>query len=391
MSVIKYTLALVVSTIFLLTVLGSGIFILLNLDKLTQEGIILFSCVACGGVFGLIAITPLRQRLRDEYEYDEDGISKKHGKFSQLSAAERKRIEQEKMVASELILSSATFNSMCKPGAKDPEAALDKLVGLPRVKEKVDEMKARMEFEKANKKQFRNKEKNPMHMVFFGPPGTGKTTVARIMTGLLYKYGYIKKNQCVECDGDFFRGKTSGESSKRAAALIQRSKGGVLFIDEAYSLLDANARQGQEVIATIVKAMEDEKDDIVIILAGYDKEMTDLINSNPGIESRVKHYMYFGNYSLSDMDTIFTMMAGEAGFCVSAEAMNLFNDRMIPWQNKRNFGNARTIRNLLDMMIDRHALNVSRGLIEKDDKFKLLDLDMPEDDSFNEFNTYADR
>jgi stage V sporulation protein K len=266
-------------------------------------------------------------------------------------------------------------------GETDPEAAMAKLIGLEEVKRSMHEMAARMAYDmgdKKGRKKKHNKPTNSMHMIFMGPPGTGKTTAARIMAGFLYKNGYIRKNQCVEVDGNFLNGMSPGESSKKTEMLITKSLGGVLFIDEAYALLQKNGSgYGQEAIATIVKAMEDQKDDIVFILAGYDKEMRELINSNPGIESRIKKYLWFGDYSVNNLQDIFRAMAGEHNFCVSAEMMEAFGERMRQEMNQPNFGNARTARNFLDQAIDMHATNLMDGKLDASKRYSLEGVDMP--------------
>lgn len=331
--------------------------------------------------------TNWRQQLRDEVEYDENGISRKYGNFSKLSSDERKRIEEQKMIDAERVLDSATMKRITHKGEADPDKAMNQLIGLENVKRDMHEMAARMQYENERRKGKKKKNSastsniSSMHMIFMGPPGTGKTTVARIMAGFLYKNGYIRKNQCVEVDGNFLNGSSPGESSKKTQMLITKSLGGVLFIDEAYALLQGSGgAYGQEAIATIVKAMEDNKDDIVFILAGYDKEMKQLVNSNPGIESRIKKYMWFGDYKVDDLKNIFMYMAGQANFCVSAEMMDAFEDRISYEMKQPNFGNARTVRNLLDKMIDRHAANIMDGIIDKSRKYYLEEIDMPEID-----------
>lgn len=327
-----------------------------------------------------ILITPFlakaRQKLRDIVEYDENGLSREHGSFSQLSRKEREAIDRQKMLDAERILSATTFKTICHKGSSNCHDELDRLIGLKNVKDRIHEMEARMEYEKKadtdnRKRQKSNKTQtlSSMHMIFYGKPGTGKTTVARIMTGLLYEYGYIRKNQCVEIDGNFFNGLSVGESSKRVSMLITKSKGGVIFIDEAYALLSNGG--GQEVIATIVKAMEDNKDDLVFIFAGYEKEMKQLVNSNPGIESRVKYQIQFAEYSLGELKQIFKEMAHEQNLLVSDELLNLFANEIMYKRSLANFGNARTVRNMLDTIIDKHAVNLRNGIIPETDRYKL--------------------
>lgn len=339
---------------------------------------------------GIISYKPLeiwRQRLREEVEYDENGVSKKYGSFMKLSAEERKQIEKQKLADNERILDTPTLKKITHPGEENPNKAMNTLIGMYNVKKEMHQMAARMqyemdEYERQGKKLKKGEtiKHSSMHMCFFGPPGTGKTTCARIMAGYLYKYHYIRKNQCIEVDGNFFRGLTAGESSKKASMLIVKAIGGVLFIDEAYAML--NGSEGQEVIATIVKEMEDRRDDLVIILAGYDNEMRQLINSNPGLESRIKYKLWFGNYDINDLSEIFRMMAGQQNFAVSADMDEAFRDRIEKEQKKRNFGNARTVRTLLEKMIDQHATNLIDGVLDEDDRYILKACDMPSAEEF---------
>lgn len=325
----------------------------------------------------LIPITNIRRKLRDEYEYEENGVSKKYGHFEKLSADERKKIEKQKMMDAERILDSQTLKNITHSGSEDPQTDMDAMIGLDSVKKQMTEIAVRMMYERnewkrnGNKGKFKPKE--AMHMIFMGGPGTGKTTVARIMAGFLYKNGYIRKNQSIEVDGNFFKGLTPGESSKKTKILIKKSMGGVLFIDEAYSLLAGG--NGQETIATIVKEMEDYRDDLVIILAGYDKEMKQLVNSNPGIESRVKYYLWFGNYTMGDYQKMFMQLAHKRNLQVSSECLSTVVKRLKYEKTLPNFGNARAVRNLFEKTLDKHAVRVVNKSAEAD---KLTADDVPD-------------
>lgn len=326
-------------------------------------------------------LTQKRQALRDEVEYDENGVSRKKGSFSQLSKAEREAIEQQKMMDAERILPSSFIKSATHIGSETPEKDLRKLIGLKEVKDEVDKMCARMEFaHEANER--RKKEGDfeqqmsltSMNMLMLGNPGTGKTTMARIMAAFLYKYGYIKKNQSIEVDGNFFNGLSAGESSKRTTALIRAARGGVLFIDEAYALLTG----GQEVIATLVKAMEDYRDDTVFIFAGYEREMKNFIESNSGIQSRVKYTLHFKDYTDRELLDIFELMAHEAGFCVTSAILEKVSEELGRERMEPFFGNARNVRNLLDKIIDNHAVNFkqNKGEIAEEARYYLLGSDL---------------
>lgn len=355
---------------------------------------VVYIIVAAISGIGIFVLRPIRQRLRDEYEYDENGVSRKKGSFSQLSKKERDEIDRQKMIDAERILSSTDVKRITHDGSSDPNKEMTEIIGLNNVKQDMFEMVARIKYEQehleeemkgksAKERKALQKEKmdaiSSMHMVFMGPPGTGKTTVARIMTGFLYETGYIKKNKLIEIDGNFLTGLNPSESTQKTSALILKSLGGVLFIDEAYAL--ANDNCSQEILATLVKEMEDRRGQFILIMAGYDNEMKKMISMNPGIESRVKRYFWFGDYSISDMQQIFIKMAGSEGLTVSPDMMNLFVDRIVYEQKQPNFGNARTVRNLLDKMIDRHAVNMMQNVNSPDEKYTLTAADMPEIDT----------
>jgi stage V sporulation protein K len=217
-----------------------------------------------------------------------------------------------------------------------------------------------MEFERGGDKKKRKKGQktnvlSSMSQVYLGNPGTGKTTVARIMAGFLYQYGYIKKPQTIEVDGNFFNGLSRGESSERAKLLIQKARGGVLFIDEAYALLGPD--QDQSVIATLVAAIENYRDDTVFIFAGYTKETLKMLDSNPGCKSRIKYILDFPDYSRTDMQKIFLSMAHDLKFKVSNELLAAVGERTDSMRRRSDFGNARTVRTLLDQIINEHAVN----------------------------------
>lgn len=333
----------------------------------------------------LFMITPYldqkRREARDEAEYNEDGIPKKKASFSQLSKTERAEIERQLMIDRQRILPDTLLKTLTHTGPEDSEKALKEMIALDNVKLEVAKMRARMEFElgekpNKNKKKRKLVEHDSVNMFFTGAPGTGKTTVARILTTIFYDYGYIAKNQCIEVDGNFFNGLSTGESSKRANALIKAAKGGVLFIDEAYSLLSTG---GQEVIATMVKAMEDYRDSTIFIFAGYEDEMNTLSNSNPGIESRIKYTFKFNDYNSNELRDIFSLMTNKKNMVADYSAIEKAVDILEKQKrSNKNFGNARAVRTLLDKAIDNHAYNLSVGAISTDNKYRLLIQDIQE-------------
>ena len=254
----------------------------------------------------------------------------------------------------EHLLPTAELRSLTHEATKDPEQELDRLIGLSPVKKMVLEMRSRMEFEQqAGMKK--NGERSSMSMVFLGRPGTGKTTVARIMAGFLYQYGYIKKRQTIEVNGNFINGLTAGESSQKINLLIKKARGGVLFIDEAYALVSSNQ---QEIIPTLIAAIENYRADTVFILAGYTNEMQALLDTNPGFRSRIKYNVFFPDYNKKELCQIFLSMAHEKDFRVGSELLQKVGAYLIGQKSDPAFGNARSARTLLDQIIDKHAVRV---------------------------------
>lgn len=329
----------------------------------TPEPII--AIAGLGAVLIIPVITrPLMNRAIEESEYDDNGMNIKSNSYLKLTRREREELDKQKLADAERVLSSSTIRKLSKPGSKDPEKDMEKLIGLENTKKRMCEMAARMEYDRKNKK---TKAMSSRHLMFLGPPGTGKTTAARIMTGFLYRYKYIKYNRCLEIDGNFLVADNPGDSALKTRLILQKAMGGVLFIDEAYSMMNG----GQEVIATLIKEMEDKRDKFVLILAGYEDEMKELVRTNPGFKSRIKDYLNFPSYSNEELVEIFKAMAANADFKVSPEAENRLYDRMIAEKKERYFGNARTVRNVLDESIDNHSYNIKCKKIKKD-KFKTI-------------------
>lgn len=313
-----------------------------------------------------------RIKLRNIVDYDEFGVSKKYGKYERMSAKEKKIIDMQKMADMERILSSSQIKKLTHKGSEDPFKDMKKLIGLRNVKDKMNEMVARMEFERSSKKM----QISSKHMAFLGSPGTGKTTVARIMTGFLYKNKYIKKNKCVEVDGNFLKSSTSADTAIKTELIIREALGGVLFIDEAYALIEGSDGIGEQAVATLIKAMEDRKGEFVLILAGYTNEIKKLIQSNPGFESRIKDFMVFQDYNNEELKEIFINMARDNNFVVDANALDKLEERFERERNLSSFGNGRTARNILDECIDKHAFNFKNKEIDISDKFKITEKDV---------------
>lgn len=375
----KYYLSILLSLGSILLIVAGGIVVILFGSK---TSLIIGGIMAVTGLMLAKPLQALRIKYRQDVEYDEFGLSKTKGKYEYLSKAERDQIDLQKTADMERVMNSSAMKKMTKKGSENPQEDMKKLIGLVPVKEKMEEMVARMQFESMENKGNKKKKKNETsgnsmsgrHMIFYGAPGTGKTTVARILTGFLYQYGYIKENKCVEVDGNFL--KAGGDTALKTELVIRQAFGGVLFIDEAYSIMDAADGSGKEAVSTLIKQMEDNRDKFILIMAGYTNEMKRLLQANPGFESRIKEYLDFPNYNEEEMKQIFKLMAGQQGFGINENAYDAFDERMSKERKLVSFGNARTVRNVLDEIIDKHAFNFVKGVIPQMSKYMICEEDI---------------
>ncbi len=286
--------------------------------------------------------------------------------YSKMSDKERKEFDKQRKEEMNRVLSDSTIKKATHQGSKHPEEEMAALSGMNDVKEKINEIVARANYDKQHGKKGQG---FSSHYVFYGAPGTGKTTFARILTGFLYKNKIIKKNQCIEVDGNLLKASAPGEGGLKAEILVKNAIGGVLFIDEAYSMAQD---YGNEAVDTLIKLMEDMRGQFVLILAGYTKPMSKLLSSNPGFRSRIKDYIAFPDYTTEEAERIFMSMVKNAGLIISKDGLNKFHQRYELEKESDDFGNARTVRNILDESISRHALRISR---DKNAKQALLTAD----------------
>lgn len=284
---------------------------------------------------------------------DAFGMTSKFDYFS-LSDKERKEYDKQRKEEMNRVMPESTIRKATHPGSKKPEQDMAALSGMEDVKSKIEEIVARANYDK---QQGKKGEGFSSHYVFYGAPGTGKTTFARIFTGFLYKNKIISKNQCIEVDGNLLKASAPGEGGMKAEILVKYAMGGVLFIDEAYSMAEG---YGNEAVDTLIKLMEDMRGQFVLILAGYTEPMANLLSSNPGFRSRIKDYLEFPDYTVDEAEDIFKSMAKGAGLRISKEGMEKFRERYEVELTKADFGNARTVRNILDEAISKHALRLTR-------------------------------
>ena len=236
---------------------------------------------------------------------------------------------------------------------------LNALVGLDKVKNMLHDLVDLIELKNKTKDDLKIKNIN-LHMVFLGNPGTGKTTVARIVAEILYNLKYIKQNKLIEVSSKDLVAEYVGQTAPKTNAVVQKALGGVLFVDEAYSLASGNGQGNsfnEEAIATLIQAMENYRDDLVVIFAGYTREMQDFLNANSGIVSRIGYTVEFEDYTQEQLIQIFNQMMEKSGFVVTKEAQNKVKEIIEEYKDTKNFGNARFVRNIYEKSIVKHASN----------------------------------
>jgi len=260
---------------------------------------------------------------------------------------------------------------------------LNELVGLDTIKKFIYELYAFIEIQKKREKKNLATEPLVLHMVFSGNPGTGKTTVARLMSRLFKELGLLEKGHIVECERADLVGEYIGHTANKTKEVIKKALGGVLFIDEAYSLARGGEKDfGKEAIDTLVKAMEDHKEELVLILAGYKDEMEYFISTNPGIRSRFPIHITFPDYSIDELVSIGELMLSKRQYCFTPESKRTFRKIIQEMALKHpHSGNARMVRNVIERAIRKQAVRLyKKPNPSREELIKILDEDLTGND-----------
>ncbi|MBQ6438984.1 MAG: AAA family ATPase [Mogibacterium sp.] len=248
---------------------------------------------------------------------------------------------------------------------KEPEKSgmeeLNELVGLKTVKHDVEELIGLAKVRKMREEKGMKAVPMSLHLVFSGNPGTGKTTVARILGKLYKEIGILSTGQMVETDRSGLVAGYVGQTAIKTQKKIQEAMGGILFIDEAYMLNQKDENFGQEAIDTILKAMEDHRDEFIVIVAGYTQLMKDFVESNPGLKSRFNKFFEFPDYTVDELQAIFELQCKKYQYKLTEEADKAVREEIIRLEESKgeNFANAREVRNLFETIIANQAARVS--------------------------------
>lgn len=257
------------------------------------------------------------------------------------------------------------------------------LVGLQKVKARIKEIAAFLMVDRLRRDWGLKADRPVLHMSFTGRPGTGKTTVAMKMAQILHCMGYIRRNHLVVAQRDDLVGQYVGHTAPKTKEVLKKAMGGVLFIDEAYYLFrkDNERDYGQETIEILLQVMENQKDDLVVIFAGYKERMDEFYRMNPGMRSRVTHHIDFPDYLLDELLQIGGIMLAQQGYYLDNAASQAFRTLIEKQLALPNFANARTVRNAIDLIKLRQAnrLFANAGVVLKKDLARIEAEDVPID------------
>lgn len=259
--------------------------------------------------------------------------------------------------------------NVVKPAGDEPEETLEQLmeelnslVGLKSVKQDLTNLINLVKVRKLREERGMKQPDITLHLVFSGNPGTGKTTVARLLAKIYKVLGVVSEGQLIEVDRSNLVAGYIGQTATQTAEIVESAIGGILFIDEAYTLIKSGDEKdfGQEAVDTLLKLMEDNRDDLIVIVAGYTDKMEQFVNSNPGLKSRFNKYIFFSDYTGDELTSIYNSMAKKQEYDLDEEASKYVNEYLTDRAkaHEENFANAREARNYLERCIERQATRI---------------------------------
>jgi len=272
---------------------------------------------------------------------------------------------QSEAIAESKIQAEAEAEEAEKP-AEDIEILkkeLHEYIGLASVKKEVDSLINLVTIQNLRRQNDLPVEDLSLHMVFSGNPGTGKTMIGRLMARVYKSLGILSKGHLVEVDRGGLVAGYVGQTAIKTGEVIQKAMGGVLFIDEAYALTTRGGGNdyGQEAVDTLLKAMEDHREDLIVIVAGYTELMEEFIHSNPGLESRFNRFLLFEDYTVQEMMDIFAMRCEKSGYVLAEDAKGLLQSLLALFSlDVKGFGNARGVRNLFERAVSAQANRLAK-------------------------------
>ncbi|MDJ0730868.1 MAG: AAA family ATPase [Crocosphaera sp.] len=301
-----------------------------------------------------------RQELQAEKErVKQEEYHRAERRRQQIQGDREKVRRQESQKKSPSRSYSPSYSSSPKSSIEEQLKELDQLIGLNHLKDEVHQYINFLKVQKLREKQGLQPVPITLHSVFCGSPGTGKTTVARLMGQIYQHLGILKKGHLIETDRSGMVAGYVGQTAQRVDELVNDALDGVLFIDEAYTLkpVDPGNDFGQEAIDMLLKRMEDYRDRLVVIVAGYGDEMTRFINSNPGLKSRFSRYFYFEDYTPQELLEIFDIFCNQHRYTLTEAAKEILLTRFKELYDHRDksFGNGRLVRNMFEKTIEKQA------------------------------------
>ena len=311
------------------------------------------------------------------YFTDGIGSGKNSPKSRNLRGGSKKKIDP--VAAAEGKVNGTKAEEVTEDTLEQLMEELNTLVGLKSVKQDLTNLINLVKIRKLREERGMKQPDITLHLVFSGNPGTGKTTVARLLAKIYKALGVVSEGQLVEVDRSNLVAGYVGQTATQTAEVVESAIGGILFIDEAYTLIKGGDDKdfGQEAVDTLLKLMEDNRDDLIVIVAGYTDKMEEFVNSNPGLKSRFNKYIFFNDYSGDELTQIFNNMAKKQEYDTDKEAAEFVQKYLTDKAkaHEENFANAREARNYLERCIERQATRIVSIENISDEQLRTLTID----------------